>query len=153
RWRIHMPGGEPPLLHTHPAIALLAAIFLKIGLAVVTFAKARHARELLRDRFEEMQQRLSPVGQVHLRTDPRVDIKILAKRTERITHIRLPRVPRARYNSTINVVRCSMINVRCSKLPPSNIEHLISNIQRRTCFSRATPDYCSHAQTRLRPGR
>src|SRR5262249_2158621 len=87
-----MPGRQPTLLHAHPAIGLLAAILFEIHLAVLALAEARHARELLADGLEEMQKCLPPVWQVHLRADPHVDIKILAERTERITHIRLPHV-------------------------------------------------------------
>src|SRR5437867_4142530 len=81
-----MPAGKPPLFETSPAIAFLAAIFFQVDLAVFALAKAGHAWKLLADGFKQVQNRLPRVREIHLRSQPHINVKILAERTKRITH-------------------------------------------------------------------
>src|SRR5438045_2068011 len=89
-----MAAAETLGFHAHPAVTILAAVFLEVDLPVVVLAKARHGGELLLHDFKKVQERFPAVRKVHLRTQPHVDVEVLAEAAKRSGHKDSPTKPR-----------------------------------------------------------
>ena len=77
RLGIDMPRAQPARLDRQPAMGFLVLIPFQDKVAVLPRVKVPQLRESLLHLFEEMQDRVAVVGQLHLGVEVNVDVKVV----------------------------------------------------------------------------
>ena len=94
---IQVAGGEALLLDAEPAVSVVLASFFEAGFAVLlVLMEVDHVWVEPLHAFEERDDGGAVCGELHLRTEPHVDVKFVAQRAVRMGHVRsslLGRIP------------------------------------------------------------
>jgi hypothetical protein len=83
---VDVTGGEAALFDGRPAVAVVAAVFLEVEVAVIGTAEAGHRREVFLDAFEKVEEGLPLVGELELRPESEVYVKILTEGAVGVVH-------------------------------------------------------------------